>query len=115
MKPYTQRLFRFWLIVCIPLSAYFGYLSYDNSVNAAYHDEQVHHWYKELDNKDLIARGIIDPRERFELHARFRDESKKNIEKFLIYSVAILFLPLIIWLALLASRWIWDGKVSFKR
>lgn len=111
MKVWMQRIFRFWLIVCLPLAAYFAYEAKESHDYSVSFFEHAKRWQERADEqRNGGFRGLFDPKEEREKMLGYAMESRDRSEKYTMYAIAAAVSPLGLLFALFAGRWIWSGS-----
>lgn len=127
---WVSRGFRFWVLILLPISIYFGFLAYKSHVNVInwqaltrITNERLDTSSTENDKQEIpmtdeehnaLIKSIINDGELLNKASLQIDLHNKSRDYFLKISVLIILLPLFISIIFIGFVWIWSGAL-FKK
>ena len=127
---WVSRGFRFWLLILLPISIYFGFLAYKSHVNVINWQELTRITNERLDTSSTESGKQEIPLTNDKYNALIKsinndvellnkaliqiDHNNKAKNNFLEISLLIILLPLFISIIFIGFVWIWSGA-SFKK
>jgi hypothetical protein len=118
MRIWCIRLFRFWLVVLLPLSGYFLYQAYSANTDAIECEHRANGWrlLEEQHNKQfpnnpyrtMSGTTVLEERENtMDLHREFIEDRGT----YSVWAIITFTLPILLIIIFYAIRWIWFTTV----
>jgi hypothetical protein len=110
---WQRRAIRAWLILLLPLAAFFAYRAADAHFDAQNALASAENWYQEdlRQEREGIPKGTfsIDPKDMHRDSIRWHYNSVERRDSSAMWAALLLTLPLAGWLGVRVARWIWVG------